>query len=165
MVNLELGYEAIRSYKRLPYTPWHALAEFVDNSTQSYFSNRKTLDAALAEEGRPFEVSIAYDRENDLLRITDNAMGMSLAEIEYALRIGQPPTDTSGRSKYGLGMKMAGCWFGEQWTIRTKRLGETVEHEVAVNVEAVADGNNDFRTSPATGCRSQITTQSWRFVN
>jgi hypothetical protein len=144
MVHLELGYEAIRSYKRLPYTPWHALAEFVDNSTQSYFSNRKLLSAALADEGRPFEVSITYDRDNDLLRIADNAMGMSLDEIEYALQIGKPPVDTSGRSKYGLGMKMAACWFGDQWTIRTKRLGATVEHEVTVEVEAVADGNNEL---------------------
>jgi hypothetical protein len=144
MVHLELGYQAIRSYKRLPYTAWHALAEFVDNSTQSYLSNTEVLSAALAEEGRPFEVSITYDRDNDLLRITDNAMGMSLAELEYALRIGQPPVDTSGRSKYGLGMKMAACWFGERWTIRTKRLGETVEHEISVDVEAVADGNNEL---------------------
>lgn len=144
MVQLELGYEAIRSYKRLPYTPWHALAEFVDNSTQSYSNHKGELKAALAEEGRPFEISIAYDRENDLLRISDNAMGMSLAELEYALRIGQPPIDTSGRSKYGLGMKMAACWFGELWTVRTKRLGETVEHEITVRVESVAKGNNEL---------------------
>jgi hypothetical protein len=144
MVQLELGYEAIRSYKRLPYTPWHALAEFVDNSTQSYINNRSPLKAALVDEGRPFEVSIAYDRDNDLLRISDNAMGMSFEELEYALRIGQPPVDTSGRSKYGLGMKMAACWFGELWTVRTKRLGETVEHTVTVRVENVAEGNNEL---------------------
>jgi hypothetical protein len=144
MIQLELGVEAIRSYKRLPYTPWHALAEFVDNSTQSYFNNRTALDAALEAEGRAFEVSITYDRQADLLRIADNAMGMSLAELEYALRIGQPPADTSGRSKYGLGLKMAACWFGELWTVRTKTLGETVEHQVTVRVEDVALGKKEL---------------------
>jgi len=144
MVHLELGYEAIRSYKRLPYTPWHALAEFVDNSTQSYMNNEGRLNLALTEEGRPFEVSIVYDKDNDLLRISDNAMGMSLSELEYALRIGQPPVNTSGRSKYGLGMKMAACWFGELWTVRTKRLGDTIEHEITVRVDDVANGNNEL---------------------
>jgi Histidine kinase-, DNA gyrase B-, and HSP90-like ATPase len=143
-MHLELGVQAIRSYKRLPYTAWHALAEFVDNSTQSYMNHRETLDTALQNDERPFEVSIAYDKGTDLLRIADNAMGMSLAELEYALRIGQPPADTSGRSKYGLGMKMAACWFGEVWSIRTKRLGETVEHEVTVRVEDVALGDTEL---------------------
>ena len=32
-------------------TPWHAIAEFVDNSTQSYFDNRQALDAAYKAEG------------------------------------------------------------------------------------------------------------------
>jgi hypothetical protein len=79
MVQLELGLEAIRSYKRLPYTAWNALAEFVDNSTQSYINNRHILDAALKLDGRPFEVSITYDNGTDLLRVSDNAMGMSLS--------------------------------------------------------------------------------------
>lgn len=144
MVQLQLGVEAIRSYKRLPYTAWHALAEFVDNSTQSYMNHRERLDSALKADARPFEVSISYDKQSDLLRIADNAMGMSLAELEYALRIGQPPADTSGRSKYGLGLKMAACWFGEVWTLRTKRLGETVEHQVTVNVEDVALGETQL---------------------
>ncbi len=50
MPQLILGFEAIRSYKRLSYDPWSALAEFVDNSTQSYFNNRKVLDQAFARE-------------------------------------------------------------------------------------------------------------------
>ena len=87
MMQLELGVEAIRSYKRLPYTAWHALAEFVDNSTQSYINNRELLDARLEGGGGQFEVSISYDRQMGLLRIADNAMGMSFDELEYALRL------------------------------------------------------------------------------
>ena len=40
MPQLVLGLDVIRSYKRLSYTIWHAIAEFIDNSTQSYFNNR-----------------------------------------------------------------------------------------------------------------------------
>ena len=47
-IQLELGLQVIQSYKRLAYTPWHAIAELVDNSTQSYFDNRDVLDEALS---------------------------------------------------------------------------------------------------------------------
>ena len=141
-VQLELGLEVIRSYKRLSYTIWHALAEFVDNSTQSYFNNREALDAAFEREEVKLEVSIVYDRESGLLRITDNAMGMSLSELTYGLRVGAPPKVDDGRSKYGMGMKTAACWIGDTWSVRTKKLGENVEHRVDVDVEAVASGQN-----------------------
>ena len=49
-LHLQIGPEVIKSYKRLAYTPWHALAEFVDNSTQSYFNNRKELDKEFGEK-------------------------------------------------------------------------------------------------------------------
>lgn len=146
-MELELGLDVLRSYKRLPYTHWHALAEFVDNSTQSYFNHRAELDKALAKTGEPFAVRIAYDRNGDgFIRIADNAMGMSEPELQHALRIGVPPADTSGRSKYGLGMKMAACWYGEEWTIRSKRLGSTNEYEITVDVERVAGGETRLPT-------------------
>src|SRR5437773_263419 len=100
-IALQVGSDIIRSYRRLAYTPWHALAEFVDNSTQSYFDNHGALDAALAFKSERFEVRIVYDRENGTIRISDNAMGMDLAEIENALKIGKPPANTKGRSQYG----------------------------------------------------------------
>src|SRR5207248_2106818 len=62
--------------------------------------------------------------------------------LSYALHIGAPPADTSGRSQFGLGMKTAACWVGNEWTLRTKKLNETTEYEVTVDVEAVAKGGN-----------------------
>ena len=45
-MQLQFGLDAIRNYRRLSYKPWYALAEFVDNSTQSYFNNQSVLDDA-----------------------------------------------------------------------------------------------------------------------
>lgn len=151
-MKLELGPDILRSYKRLPYTAWHALAEFVDNSTQSYFDHRDELDAAYASEGSGLEVSIILDREGTgLVRISDNAMGMSRAELTRALRVGLPPEDASGRSRYGLGMKMGACWYGNRWTVITKKLGETEEVRVTVDVEQVASGDADLEESVTQG--------------
>lgn len=146
MVQLKLGPEVLRSYKRMSYTPWHALAEFVDNSTQSYFNHRDALDSAYTAEGKDgLTVSIVYERQGEgLIRISDNAMGMTLSELERALRLGIPPENAEGRSRYGLGLKMAACWFGNSWSIRTSKLGEALEHRVTVDVEEVASGSPDL---------------------
>lgn len=145
-IQLQLGLEAITSYKRLSYSPWHAIAEFVDNSTQAYFNNKEALDDVYAEEGEGLHVRISYDREDTgILRISDNSIGMSKEELEHALHIGEPPRDTSGRSKYGMGLKTAACWIGNKWTVRTKKLGETSEHYIEVDVDRVARGDSDLR--------------------
>ena len=143
-MRLQLGLEVIQSYKRLAYTPWHAIAEFVDNATQSYFDNRSQLDAAFAATNGKLTIGIVYDREKGMLRVSDNAMGMSSDELSQALIVGHPPVNTSGRSKYGMGMKTAACWLGNFWTVRTKKLGDSKEVSVSVDVDKVASGTNEL---------------------
>lgn len=151
-MKLELGLDVLRSYKRLPYKPWHALAEFVDNSTQSYFNNRAALDKAYEADGSSLEVSIVYEKDGDgLIRITDNAMGMSRDELVRAMHIGLPPDYAEGRSRYGLGMKMAACWFGDEWKITTKKFGETTEYTVTVDVKKASEGDDDLREATVDG--------------
>ena len=151
-IQLELGLQVIQSYKRLSYTPWHAIAELVDNATQSYFDNRAVLDESLSKSGEEMVVGIVYERANGgLLRVSDNAMGMSYLELANALRVGFPPKNTSGRSKYGMGMKTASCWIGNKWTVRTKKLGDTQEHRVTIDVNRIAGGDNDLKYQTLEG--------------
>jgi hypothetical protein len=151
-MKLELGLDVLRSYKRLPYKPWHAIAEFVDNSTQSYFNNKHQLDESYRDEGTSLEVSIVYEKDGaGLIRITDNAMGMSREELARAMHIGLPPEYAEGRSRYGLGMKMAACWFGDKWKVVTKKLGETTEYTVSVDVERASAGDDDLQEAAVSG--------------
>jgi hypothetical protein len=96
-LKIEIGLNAIANYRRMSYEIWYALAEFVDNSTQSYFNNKQILDEAFAKDGEGLEVRITYERQgNDpVLRIVDNALGMNYAELEHALKIANPPADLS----------------------------------------------------------------------
>jgi HSP90 family molecular chaperone len=104
-MKFQIGYETINSYRRLAYTPWHALAEFVDNSTQAYFDNREALDLAFVEDGAEFEVAILYDRAAGRVEITDNSIGMDEGELEEALKVAAHAPRPHGRSKYGMGLK------------------------------------------------------------
>lgn len=145
-IQLQIGLDVINSYKRLAYTPWHAIAEFVDNSTQAYFDNKILLNEALTSEGDSLFVNISYTREGTgLLRIEDNSIGMSYDELKHALHIANPPKNPTGRSRYGMGMKTAACWIGDLWHIKTKKLGESIEHNITIDVNKVAGGNNDLQ--------------------
>jgi hypothetical protein len=143
-LKFQLGLSSIRNYSRLNYEYWYALAEFIDNSTQSYTNNSSVLDSEFKKFNEKLEIKIAYDRSRDFLSIRDNAMGMNLNELNSALQMGKPPENTSGRSEFGMGLKTAACWLGSEWSIRTKKLGESTELEVLVDVEKVADGDTDL---------------------
>lgn len=123
------------TFGRLNYTPWHAIAEFVDNSTQSFFAHRERL-ISLARGGPTLRVDIVH-RGSELV-ITDNAMGMALDELTRALQLNTPPPDTSGRSEFGMGLKTAACWFGKWWSVSTTRHGDPNRYVVVFDVDAVA---------------------------
>lgn len=140
-IELKVGLSAMSAYRRLPYTPWHAIAEFIDNSTQSYLNHRPELDSAYAEEGDGLDVSVTYSKKDKTLTVVDNAMGMDLDDLSRALTVGQPPENPNGRSRYGLGMKTAASWLGTRWAIRTTRLGDTNEYVVTVDMAEIEKGN------------------------
>ena len=144
-MKVQIGPEIVRSYKRLSYTIWHGLAEFIDNSIQSYHNNREELDEVYAAAGRGLTVQITYSRmDGGRLVVRDNAMGMSEAELIRALSIGIPPPETDGLSEFGMGMKTAACWFGDEWTVQTKRLWNETGQRITFNVERVASRDLDL---------------------
>ena len=147
-MEVSIGPEIIRSYKRLSYTAWHAIAEFVDNSIQSYLNNRGELEPLYSALRQRLTVRITYtQRDGGRLVIRDNAMGMSQEELNDALRIGRPPEIASGLSEFGMGLKTAACWFGNRWDLKTKKLGEDEGQSIVFDVEEVASGNLDLQHS------------------
>lgn len=138
-MELGIGIDIISSYKRLSYTAWHAFAEYVDNSTQAYFNNRELLDEIFEKEGENLYVKIDYSATDGTVIIKDNSIGMNKEELQNALFIGRKPSNTTGRSKYGMGMKTASCWIGDKWSVKTKKYGETEEYTVHVDVNKVVN--------------------------
>jgi hypothetical protein len=134
-IKLSLGFEIINSYKRLSYKQWYALAEYVDNSTQAYLYKAEILEPVLKAEGKPLTIDISYKKNGDdeVIRIEDNSIGMSFEELRSAVIIGNPPPKIDGRSRYGLGMKTASFWIGNEWTVTTKKLNDTIEHTIFIN--------------------------------
>jgi len=147
-MKFEIENTVIASYKRLSYDAWYAFAEFVDNSTQSYFDNRVLLNAEYQKTGDRLRISIDYSAVDDKIIITDNSIGMNEADLDRAFKVGQPPENPTGRSRYGLGMKTAACWFGDNWKIKTKKLGESNAFEVEIDVDSIAKKIGEVTLQP-----------------
>lgn len=136
-VNIRPEVTILSVLRHLNYRPWFALAEFVDNSLQSYISNRERLstDEAGAAELK-VEIEITVDTPSRIV-IRDNAAGILLADFPRAFRPAHVPPDTSGLSEFGMGMKSAACWFANHWSVRTKAIGEDVERSVRFNINSI----------------------------
>jgi hypothetical protein len=136
-----IGSAAIKNYARMPYTMWHALAEFIDNSTQSRLNYENLIDDVLKAEGTPLIVEISYHVTKREWTIKDNSIGMSKDDLIAALKIAEPTKDSRGRSKYGMGMKTAACWIGNKWKIETAEWSEGEEWTAEIDVDKIADGD------------------------
>jgi hypothetical protein len=121
----------------LNYTAWYAIAEFIDNSIQSYLAHKKEI---LAIEGKKFRlrIDIKFDRETKTIEICDNAAGIYLDDYSRAFRPAALPSNNKGLSEFGMGMKSAACWFTWTWSVRSKALGENVERQVWFDVKKIA---------------------------
>jgi hypothetical protein len=142
-----VGPQAIANYSRLSYTMWHALAEFIDNSTQSRLNHGSIIDDILKEEGTPLVIEITHDRIQKTITIHDNSIGMQRDALLAGLQIGKPTPDSKGRSKYGMGMKTAACWIGHEWRIDTCEWGQGLRWSAVIDVEAVCRGEKVTLTS------------------
>lgn len=135
---LSVGPLAIEAYSRLSYSMWHALAEFIDNSTQSRTNYGHLIEDVLQKEGAPLSVEITHNRQRRDITIKDNSIGMSKERLVEALKIAHPTKDSRGRSKYGMGMKTAACWIGKKWKIVTCEWSSGEEWTAEIDVEAIA---------------------------
>lgn len=156
--SLSIGPQAIANYSRLSYTMWHALAEFIDNSTQSRSNYGSIIDDVLKQEGSPLVIEMVHNRVERTLTIKDNSIGMTRDDLLAALQIGKPTADSKGRSKYGMGMKTAACWIGKAWRIETCEWARGLRWTAIVDVDAVCRGEKVTLTSTPVGTDEHGTT-------
>lgn len=122
------------AFARLNYKPWFALAEFVDNSIQSFLRHREALVAS----GHDGPLVIDVNIDDNEISVTDRAGGIAWSDFPRAFSPAAPPDDATGLSEFGLGMKAAACWFSKRWSVRTSALGEPLERTVTFDVPQIS---------------------------
>lgn len=121
-------------FSAFDYTSWQALGEFVDNSVSSWWH---------FEDDYPLRIDITWDPDfgfgenSGRLVIRDNALGIALEDMDRAFELASPPEDLTKLNQFGVGMKVAACWFGRQWTVETSALGDPIKRTIHWDVDKI----------------------------
>jgi len=131
-----VGYLSI--LQAINYRAWYAIAEFVDNSLQSYLQNKANLKR---QHGANFKLKIAIYVTKSKIQIIDNAAGITKKDFSRAFRAAARPENRKGLSEFGMGMKTAAVWFSKNWIVKTKPLGERELKVVKWDIKNIVKDN------------------------
>lgn len=142
-VNIRPRVTILSVLPHLNYKPWFALAEFVDNSVQSFLDCENDLRQ---NDGSNYRLRVVIEssaHDDGQIIVRDNAAGIHAKDYARAFRPAEIPPDRHGLSEFGMGMKSAACWFAKRWTVRTAALGESVERTVTFDIESIVRDDQD----------------------
>lgn len=128
----------------------NALAEYVDNSIQSYLDNQELLSKI--NTGHKLTVRITIDPDHDIITIKDNAFGISDRYYDKAFELANIPLDASGLNEFGMGMKVSSIWLSNLWTVETSAYGEDYIKTLVFDLNDVVDKEKlslDVKNEPA----------------
>lgn len=131
-LNIQPAASILNVFSRLSYKPWYAIAEFVDNSTQSYISHAEILDRVPGFD--KLVVSVKYSPITNTLTITDNAFGMEIERFRDAILLDSRNDTQSGRNEFGMGLKTAASWFGNVWRVTSTQYGSSNRYSATVDI-------------------------------
>lgn len=114
-------------FKNLNYKTWYALGEFVDNSIASWEKWSEAETGMPRPERVKVQIRIENGGANPFIEITDNSSGIQYSNFATAFKVASIPEDGSSLNEFGMGMKTAGFWFANSWSVRTSFAGEAVE--------------------------------------
>lgn len=139
-INIRPDVQMLRLLKNQNYKPWYALAEFIDNALDSYLKNKQRLRETEGESYK-LKVIIELNSRDNKITIKDNAAGIDSNNYIRAFKAAGTPSDNTGLSEFGIGMKQAAFWFCPLWKVTTSALGEDVERIVDFNLDQIIKEN------------------------
>ena len=127
-----------------------ALAEFVDNSVQSFRDMRHAIKAVEGSEPE-LKVRIVISSTERQITIEDNAGGINRENFQRAIRMGhgrKSGPNPDSLSVYGIGMKSSAIWFSNRWTIETSALRSPEKLTTTFDLDQLlASGNTKIEVS------------------
>ncbi|MFI3329999.1 MAG: ATP-binding protein [bacterium] len=126
-------------FTRLNYKAEFALAEFIDNSTASFYDNR---DVLLNNDIKHLMIEINYDKEKNELVIRDNAYGMEIDDFKRSILLAAKPVEQGGRNEFGMGLKTAATWFGRKWTVKSTQFKSKNSYTGTLDLDNISNTIN-----------------------
>lgn len=136
LLNIRPDASILGVFSRLNYRPWYAIAEFVDNSTASFFSNEHIMKFYKI---KTITVIIDYNPFKKQLIIKDDAYGMELEDFKRAIKLDSKPENQNGRNEFGMGLKTAASWFGNVWSVESTQLNSKNKYYSIVDINKLKE--------------------------
>lgn len=145
--DVSVGSGIIVSYQRMPQKLERVFAEFIDNSTQSFYEHKDELYKVTKQT--VCKVWITWN--NSEIIIEDNAYGMNHDDFKRALRLNMPKQEYSekSRSQYGMGLKIAAAYLGDWYSIESSQLYSIEKYFSIIDID-------DWKTNNPTEIDNQI---------
>lgn len=128
----------LRTLGEIPFQTWQCIAELVDNSIDAFLS-----DMSLEDRDKRVTVTWSSDSVGAAVRtieITDNAAGMSIDQLQNAVRAGYTSNDPIGNlGLFGMGFNIATARLGEETTVLSTRKGDTEWVGVKIDFQKLID--------------------------
>ena len=125
VVDITPSPRILRVLGDIPFLPWQCLAELVDNSIDAFLSEENAGD-----DEKEKKITIAWSNDGvgsnyRTVDISDNACGMTLGQLQNAVRAGYSSNDPiNNLGLFGMGFNIATAKLGERTTICSTRKGD-----------------------------------------
>ena len=146
-VNIRPGSSILGNYKNQSYKIESAFAEFIDNSTQSFFTHKEEF----LQIGQT-ACNISIEIYPEYIKIYDNAYGMEIDDFKRALKLDSPPEDKSGRCEKGMGLKTSATCLGSLWSVETTQKGSKNKYKAEVDVDEITRNSPEQITATVEEC-------------
>jgi len=126
MLDITPNPRILRVLGEIPFQTWQCIAELIDNSIDSFLSEDMKVD-----DDRERTISVSWTNEsaaaqNRTVEITDNACGMSLEQLQNAVRAGYTSNDPIGNlGLFGMGFNISTARLGDLTIIMSTRSGDS----------------------------------------
>lgn len=128
----------LRTLGEIPFQTWQCIAELIDNSIDAFLSS-----VDLENTDRRITVTWSSDSVGAASRtveIFDNASGMSIDQLQNAVRAGYTSNDPIGNlGLFGMGFNIATARLGEETTILSTKSGDAEWVGVKIDFQKLID--------------------------
>jgi hypothetical protein len=130
----------LRVLGEIPFQTWQCIAELVDNSIDAFMS-----EGARTNEEKERIISVSWTNEsaaayNRTVEITDNACGMTITQLQNAVRAGYTSNSPIGNlGLFGMGFNISTAKLGDLTTIISTRSGDDEWVGIEIDFQKLID--------------------------
>lgn len=116
----------LRTLGEIPFQTWQCVAELIDNSIDAFLSDKIVVSEEVERKITVTWASDSVASDDRTIEVSDNACGMSIEQLQNAVRAGYSSNDPIGNlGLFGMGFNISTARLGEVTTIMSTRSGDS----------------------------------------